>query len=1325
MKLTVSIASIFTLILLSLIVFPLNPEGRNDIVLFFGNFHPLILHIPIGALIGVLVLELVNLIKPQLNLDNGSKILLWFTAISVVPAVVFGFFLASSGGYNEEVLSFHKWLGLATALLCIWLLVFRLWAYTQSTKQIKVYQFLLLINVILLSFAGHYGGSLTHGSNYLTKDMPLGMKSFLGVEATEAERMVSSIKEQSAEGAISQLALTFADTIQPLMTKYCFDCHNANKQKGDIRLDILGWDMKKVEHVKHWRIALDEVVNRNMPPEDEKQLTEVERKNIIDWITNSLNEISPEIKDQEIKLAEEEKAKEEEALTMVLPKLDPNVKMPTQALKYVNDVQPILQKYCYECHGSSKQKGNIRLDILNWDMVHGGDAEKWYSALDEINAGQMPPKKQPQLTTEERRMVVDWVTNSLNLAADVKSATNKEVTRRLTKSQYTNSLNQLLDLPINFGNVLPDDGKSKMGFTNNGDILQISSLHIDYYQKIAREALNEAIVTGKKPETKKYKITFGAGIGEGKEAAEYGGYQSAAVKKEDFTVDVLSEQGENIDVDDTIKKLIGVDMRGSASDRYSIEKNGLVLYSALPHKDVPPKSWQGPSPNAKVLIKNNYPKSGNFVLRVEASKGNAITLKEGLIELRENKPAILSSETIHLLASDATQLTNLLLKDNVSLVPSQIDAFTSARYKLTIPSDGFYQVDFVHPFVAMENMPSFLLEIGTFNKIQERLKFSKEQENEQQIVTPVTLAYLKKGDYKLRIGGDFFVGFSEIRITPLDEDSELTKILKSEAAKNQEKYEDLIPSIKTFIGTRTDDGMDYSTFGPTKEVTSDVGDFKTFEFTGRLENLPVPVFDPVETEIFANTMIVGLWNNHLVKNKGENGPALLVKSIELEAPYHPVWPPKSHTTIFFDSPNKQNYEIYTAEVLKSFMEKAFRRPLIEGELERYMEFWKSTKDNFNSYEDSVKEVLVAILCSPNFLYLLESDNSKEKKSNDQYLLASKMAYFLWNSPPDDTLIELAEKGVLNKELSNEVSRMIKSPKILKMIEAFAYEWLRIDRLNGMSANMNMYPDFTRFVKQDMAKETYNFIYYVLDENKSILNFIDSDFAMLNQNLAEFYGIDGVIGNNFRPVSIPREKNRGGLLSQGAFLTGHSDGVHAHPIKRAVWLKEKILGDTPPPPPPNVPELDPETPGFENLTLKEQLELHRNKASCIDCHLKIDPYGVVFENYDAVGRFHEKFKGSLIDSKSILPDGTEVEGIKGIKEYILTKKKDAFTKSLVEHLFAYALGRDVSFSDEKELNTIVEKVKAKDFKFQSVIEEIILSESFSKHTNKVDNRLAKN
>jgi hypothetical protein len=240
---------------------------------------------------------------------------------------------------------------------------------------------------------------------------------------------------------------------------------------------------------------------------------------------------------------------------------------------------------------------------------------------------------------------------------------------------------------------------------------------------------------------------------------------------------------------------------------------------------------------------------------------------------------------------------------------------------------------------------------------------------------------------------------------------------------------------------------------------------------------------------------------------------------------------------------------------------------------------------------------------------------------------------------------------------------------------------------------------------------------------SIMNFIDSDFAMLNQNLAEFYGIEGVRGNKFRPVTLSKNQKRGGLLSQGSFLSGHSDGVQAHPIKRAVWLKEKILGDHPPPPPPNVPELDPETPGFENLTLKEQLFLHRNKVSCMDCHRKIDPFGVVFENYDAVGRFRLTVKNKPIDVKSKLPDGTEVIGVQGIKNYILELKKENFTKSLVENLFAYALGRDVGFADEEEINNIVEEVIDDDYRFKTVIEQIVLSPSFYKKEQSWFNKIA--
>ena len=318
---------------------------------------------------------------------------------------------------------------------------------------------------------------------------------------------------------------------------------------------------------------------------------------------------------------------------------------------------------------------------------------------------------------------------------------------------------------------------------------------------------------------------------------------------------------------------------------------------------------------------------------------------------------------------------------------------------------------------------------------------------------------------------------------------------------------------------------------------------------------------------------------------------------------------------------------------------------------------------------------------------------------------------MWNAPPDEELICLASKGKLKQSLASQIDRMVHNERVWHMIRAFTYEWLRIDRHQSMRVSVEDYPDFTRFVKEDMVDETYHFIHHVLKENLTIENLVDSKFAMLNQNLAEFYGIKDVKGTQFRPVMLASTARRGGLLSQGAFLSGHSNGTQAHTIKRAVWLKEKILGETPPPPPPNVPDLDPETPGFEEMTLKEQLFVHRNKPSCMDCHRKIDPFGVVFENYDAVGRYKTQAKGKAIDTKSTLPDGTEVVGIEGIKDYILNKKKDQFTKALVEHLYAYALGRDITFADEKEIERIAEAVAADGYKFQSVINHIVSSNSF--------------
>ena len=1196
MKKQIKIPAILSLVLFGLLLIPLDGTVNNTFVFFIGRFHPIILHLPIGGLAALFVMEIINSYRPQLNLDSACSILLWFSVITVIPSAILGFVLASSGNYDDELLNLHKWLGWLTALVCVWLLYF-------NSKSKKTYRVFLYTNVIFLLFAGHFGGQLTHGKDYLTKHMPISMKKVLNID-------------------------------------------------------------------------------------DERNYLVVDRK--IDSLS-------------------------------------------TGATYYTNQIKPIIENYCYKCHGQEKQKGDMRFDNIDWDMVNGFDAEKWNMMLNEINLGEMPPSDELQLSEDDRRILVDWITENLDKAAEAKETDSKLVMRRQTKSQYTNSLNELLGVYINFGDLLPDDGKSKMGFTNNGNILQTSSLHIDYYQKLAREALDKALVKGEKPKSRRYKVVLGKNKGDDVLGAEFGGYQTAPINNKDFDVQILDMNGKPVkkssSIGDSIKVLknkIGIGMRGSASNRYYIVDEGMILNSALPAKEVTPKSWQGPSPNLKLLIKEDFPREGKYAFRVEASKGyNSLSI-ERLIDLREKEPALDFENSFSVNAKDLN-IKNSFTFDNKNLIPKEFATFSEIEFTYDVPFDGIYKIDLVHPYVSNDVMPSYHVRfLGRKEEgvISKRLNINQNEKLEE-ITTPVTLAYLTKGKHKGFIGGKFFVGFSKLIFTPIAKDDPLPKTLQKESQKNNFQYKRVNPSILAFAGSRTDDGMDYKALSKPVEVKNPMGDSQIFEFTGMLENLPVPMASNDVSGELANIVTFGLWNNHLVKESSLKGPPLLIKSVEFEAPYYPVWPPKSYTEIFFKSKNQNNEEAYANEVIEKFMERAFRRTLNDSELDRYITFWKNIRSDFDSFEDGVKEVLIAILCSPNFIYLNQPMKLNSGEYDDEYYLASQLSYFLWNSPPDDKLIELASKGKLYRNLPSQIDRMIKNSKIENLINGFSYEWLRLDRHKNMDVNVQEYEDYTRFVKEDMFNETYEFVKHILINDLSIMNFIDSDFAMLNQNLAEFYGLNGVEGNGFRAVKLNKNQNRGGLLSQGSFLTGHSDGTQPHAIKRAVWLKEKILGDHPPPPPPNVPELDPETPGFEKLTLKEQLFLHRNKVSCMDCHKKIDPYGVIFENYDATGRYQLTMKGKPIDSKSVLPDGNEVDGIQDMKDYILKFKTEDFTKSIVKNLFSYANGRDVGFADEKEIKYIVERVKRDNYSFKTVIQEIIYSQSFYKKKKNWFSKLFKN
>ena len=1009
---------------------------------------------------------------------------------------------------------------------------------------------------------------------------------------------------------------------------------------------------------------------------------------------------------------------------------------------YAASIRPILSTYCFECHGDTKQKGGVQLNTLDPDFVAGGDAEEWHFALDMIQGAEMPPSKATQLTDEDRRALVAWIEGGLEEAKRASAGPQRSVLRRLNRAQYTHTLQDLLSLGIDFGSRLPGDAKSKTGFTNNGEVLLASPLHIDGYRTIARAALDEAIVQGEQPEATRYRVRIGSGIGRDLVAARTGGYQSVPVDTDDFRIDILGADGQPrvpaSDVEekaqDALRRKISIGLRGSAQDRFRITDEGMVLYGAVPHREVAPGAWQGPSPNVKLEMQRVFPERGDLAMRVRAARGEMwdsakmvllamedrapmVTLDPTSGEMSRSQDAADGSLIIRALSSD--QRKNLV-NSGESLIPIDVTKASSARIGVKVPKEGFYQVDLAHRPVPADAMPSIRLGHRKLT-LDLRPEFADEDLDKPSIITTVGAAYLMEGSTHLTLGGPFFTGFSEVAITPLEPNHPLIAAQLTKRKELESKVAAKLPALRVYAGTRTDDGMDYRTFGEAQEVTGPAGAFAEYSFYGRLENLPIPEPDSGDAEILSGFLLLGLWNDFLVKDKSEPGPPLLVESIEVEAPYYASWPPRSHTDIFVERDDQESDDDYARRVIEVFAARAFRRPPEVELVDRYHGFWREIAAEHASLHDSIKEVLVAVLCSPRFLFLAEPIEAEASASDapqaleselvDEWSLASRLSYFLWNSGPDEALTSLAAAGELRTHLDAEIERMLDDPKRRRFVESFTEEWLRLDRLEQMTINARQFPAFTRFVKRDMREETLAFVDQVLLDDLPVSTLIDSDFVMLNQNLAEFYGIPGVLGPQFRRVEVPPSEGRGGLLSHGAFLVGHSDGNQPHPIKRAVWLKERLLGDPPPPPPPNVPDLDPDTPGFEKLTLKEQLELHRDSASCKDCHAGIDPYGIAFEEYNAVGLFQAERKGHPVDASTTLPDGTAIDGARALKDYLLDIAHEDVTRSVIEHLYAYALGRDVSFTDEEDLDAILAETQAKGGRLRAVIQAIVHSPAF--------------
>lgn len=432
--------------------------------------------------------------------------------------------------------------------------------------------------------------------------------------------------------------------------------------------------------------------------------------------------------------------------------------------------------------------------------------------------------------------------------------------------------------------------------------------------------------------------------------------------------------------------------------------------------------------------------------------------------------------------------------------------------------------------------------------------------------------------------------------------------------------------------------------------------------------------------------------------------------------------PEAHQKIFFQGeaptdPVKR--QAYARAILERLASKAFRRPVEAETLDRL----QAIALRNTQFEKGISQAISAILTSPKFLFRAETqprpDDPKSIHPLDEFSLASRLSYLLWLSLPDEELTRLAQAGALRKNLHAQVARMLADPKSSRFFEDYPGQWLRTRNIlmTAISRDGRLNP-----VRASMKRETEMLFEHIARNDRDLIELITADYTFLDGKLADYYGIKGVEGDGFQKVMLTPESKRGGILTQGSFLVASSNPNRTSPVKRGTFVLENLLGTPPPPPPPNIPPLDDVNVGStKNMTVREQLALHRENKSCAACHAHFDPIGVVLENYDVLGLWRDQENGQPIESREKTVSGETLASIDDLRK-LFASHKEKFYRGATERLLTYTLGRGLEPSDAITIDQITARMVDENGKFSTLLLGIVDSPAFQ--TRRGDSGLAK-
>jgi hypothetical protein len=491
----------------------------------------------------------------------------------------------------------------------------------------------------------------------------------------------------------------------------------------------------------------------------------------------------------------------------------------------------------------------------------------------------------------------------------------------------------------------------------------------------------------------------------------------------------------------------------------------------------------------------------------------------------------------------------------------------------------------------------------------------------------------------------------------------------------------------------------------------------------------------------------------------EGAPGVAFQWMEAQGPFFDEWPTAGHRLLFGDLPIQQedikapegegegrrrfrqplkSYKItvtskdpeHDAEkLLRGFLARAYRGPVAETDVQRFVKVARGAMQNGHSFTDSMIAAYTAVLSSPGFLYFEDSPGRLS-----DFALAERLSYFLWNSAPDHELRHLAAQNKLHqpKTLRAQTERLLDDPRSRQFINAFLDYWLELRTISGTAPDEELYPDYQLddHLAESMIDETQLYFAELLKGNLNVTNLVASDFAMINERLAKHYRIADVHGVQIQRVSLPKDSVRGGLLTQASVLKVTANGTTTSPVKRGAWILDRILGQPSPPPPASVSAIEPDIRGA--TTIREQLAKHRSQESCNVCHRNIDPAGFALENFDVMGGWRDRYRsvggaekvkgvghngnyfhfslGPSVDPSGELPDGRKFEDVRQLKRCLATNP-DQLARNLAQQLVVYSTGAPITFADRPVLAKILAENRQKGYGVRDLVHEIVQSELF--------------